>query len=205
MKKSIKAFLCLSMMAGVLAGCSSKDTGKANNNENKSTQNVEERTKKTAENTKKDVDDSIDNVMNYFKENGIAYENMQAINDMEFAAYEGRSFMMNGNNVYLYRVNSDDENMKKVLQEAKEKGKVKVRIDNKEQEYTAQVNGSYLMLYDTKGNHADLQKLFPKYQSTGVHGVDPNEDMNTSMENKEKPASTTESSDNTTPQEESAE
>ena len=40
--------------------------------------------------------------------------------------------------------------MKKLLRQAEEAGRVKVRIDNKEKEYMAQVNGTYLMLYDRK-------------------------------------------------------
>ena len=38
---------------------------------------------------------------------------------MDFAAYEGRSFMANNNRVYLYRVKSEDENMKKILKEGR--------------------------------------------------------------------------------------
>lgn len=184
MKKTVTTFACLCMMAGLLAGCSmNKDSEKAGEDVNKSAQRAVDDTKDAADKAKNDVDDSIDNVMNYFKTNGIAYENMQNIENMEFAAHEGRSFMMNGNTVYLYRVKSDDENMKKIMKEAKDNGKVKVRIDNKEQEYAAQVNGSYLMLYDTKADYSDIAKLFPKYQQTGVHGTDPNEDMNNKKTN----------------------
>lgn len=172
--------LCLCAMSGMLAGCSRQEAKDSNTGSeiNKSAQRAVENTKDAKDKASNRIDDNIDNIMTYFKDQGIAYENMQSIEDMEFAAYEGRSFMMGGKNVYLYRVKTDDSNMKKVLKEAKDKGKVKVRINNKEEEYGAQVNGSYLLLFDTNADTADLQKQFPKYQSTGVHSSDPNADMN---------------------------
>ncbi|MEG0274477.1 MAG: hypothetical protein RR690_05055 [Longicatena sp.] len=179
MKSYLKKIGCLCLMAGLLAGCSMNDTAKEDMNKvNKSTEKAADDTKKAADKAKTTTEDSIDNVMNYFTTKGIAYNNMQAIENMDFAAYEGRSFMMNDKTAYLYRVKSDDESMKKVMDEAKNNGKVKVKVDGKEQEYGAQVNGDYLLLYDTTANTADLQKAFPNYQPTGVHGSNANEDMN---------------------------
>ena len=63
---------------------------------------------------------------------------------------------------------SDDDNMKKVLKEAKDNGKVKVSINNKEQEYGAKVNGDFLFLYDTNADWNDVVTAFPNYTYAGT-------------------------------------
>ena len=65
---------------------------------------------------------------------------------------------------------SDDDNMKKVLKEAKDNGRVKVSIDNKEQEYGAKVNGDFLFLYDANQNWNDYVSAFPSYTYSGTAG-----------------------------------
>ena len=58
--------------------------------------------------------------------------------------------------------------MKKVLKEAKDNGKVKVSINNKEQEYGAKVNGDFLFLYDTNADWNDVVTAFPNYTYAGT-------------------------------------
>lgn len=156
--KKLSSIVGVTLLAmTLLAGCSSTDTSDASNAEaNKSTE-------KAKESAEKNVEDSIDNVMSFFKEQQVAVENVQPIEQMEFAAYEGKSFMVDGKNAYLYRVKTEDENMKKVMNEAKEKGKVNVSIDNEEMEYNAMVNNGYLLLYDPAGNMSALSGAFPDY------------------------------------------
>lgn len=175
MHKTIRASICLCLSIGVLTGCSINDK-KSEKRVETNTKNVVDGTKKIAKTAKDDVNDRIDNVMDYFKTKGVTYDAVQTIDDMGFAAYEGRSFVVDGKTIYLYRVKRDDPSMKKVIKEAQDKGKVRVRIDNKEQEYAAQVNGSYIMLYDSSLPKGNLQQLFPKYVANGVHGSDPNQD-----------------------------
>lgn len=179
MKTSIK--LISALMCGIvfMSGCSMNDEKDPTDGEaNKSTENA----KKSAEKT---VDDSIDNVMDFFETQQVKVENMQPIENMDFAAYEGRTFMVDGENAYLYRVKMDDENMKKVMKEAEEKGKVKVSIDNKEMEYAASVNNGYLLLYEPSASHAaTLKSTFSKYTSAGLGAtnpstLNPNEGKNT--------------------------
>lgn len=168
MKKSLK--LISAMLCGVvfMSGCSMNDSKDPTDGEaNKSTENA----KKTAEKT---VDDSIDNVMDFFEKQQVKVENMQPIENMEFAAYEGRTFTVDGGNAYLYRVKADDENMKKVMKEAEEKGKVKVSIDNKEMEYGASVNNGYLLLYEPSAKNVDiLTSTFLNYSSDGLSSTNP--------------------------------
>ena len=158
MKKQYKVMACTLSLCSMLAACSTKDDKKDNNK-------VENKVENKANTAKKDTEDSIDNMMSYFKEKGVAYDQSENIDQMDFAAYEGRSFMANNNRVYLYRVKSEDENMKKILKEAADKGKVKVNINNKESEYNAKVNGDYLLLYETNADISDVLGAFPGYRA----------------------------------------
>lgn len=153
MKKNMKIVACVLVLCSMMSACNAK----------KDVEDAKDKVENKANTAKKDVDDSIDHFMNYFKEKGVKYESDETIDQMDFAAYEGRSFMFNGSRAYLYRVKSNDENMKKVLQEAKDKGKVKVNVDNKESEYAARVNGDYLLLYDTKADMREVLNAFPGY------------------------------------------
>ena len=67
--------------------------------------------------------------------------------------------------------------MKKLLRQAEETGRVKVRIDNKEKEYMAQVNGTYLMLYDQNVKADDLQRVFPNYSQGNLQETNPYQDQ----------------------------
>lgn len=164
MEKTVKALLAAFLFTGLLQGCSmnkNETTGKENQSD---TNNV-------ANDVKDDVEDSIDNVMNFFNDKKVELENMQPIENMEFAAYEGKSFEVNGKTAYLYRVKSNDEKMKKVLKEAKDKGKVRVNIKNKEMEYNAKVNGNFLLLYDPNADMNDVLTTFEGY----TRNVTPND------------------------------
>lgn len=167
MKNIVSKAACLLLVAGLISGCSMNDKNKDNKKDDMN--KVADTSKDAANKVKGDVDDSIDNVMNYFKKEGLKFENSKNLDNIEFAAHEGRSFDMNGKTAYLYRVKSEDENMKKILKEARDNGKVKVNIDNKEQMYGAKVNGNYLLLYDAEANMNDMLTAFPNYQATGVN------------------------------------
>lgn len=166
MKNNIQKAVCIAMVMTLMGGCSMNTNKKTNEKVNE----VKESAKDHSKTARNDANDNIDNVMDYFKKEGLKFENTKALKNIDFAAYEGRSFTANGSTAYLYRVKSDDENMKKVLKEAKEKGKVKVNIDHKEQEYGAKVNGNYLFLYDTNANFNDYVTAFPNYTMGGVNG-----------------------------------
>lgn len=164
MNKQIQKAACIALLTALLGGCGMNDKKDANTKTNQ----TKEAAEKSVKDAKNKTEDSIDNVMNYFKEQGLKFENSKAITDIDFAAYEGRSFDYNGSTAYLYRVKSDDDNMKKVLKEAKDNGRVKVSIDNKEQEYGAKVNGDFLFLYDANQNWNDYVSAFPSYTYSGT-------------------------------------
>lgn len=174
MNKLLKATLTSALVASTLFGCASKDD--KTNNPNTSI-------KEDAEDVKDDVEKTIDDVMDYFKKQKVEIGNVQTIDKIDFAAYEGKSFEVNGKTAYLYRVNEKDENMKKLLQQAKDTGKVTVNINNKEQEYRTKVKGNLLMLYSSDEDMSDVIKSFDTYQN-GTRYAEPynKPDSNTNLE-----------------------
>lgn len=164
MIKNLKRILYFSLMVALMSACGMNDSEDANGSMNKTYDSA----KDSAQDAVDGVEDSIENVMNYFEGKGVKFENAKEINNMDFAAHEGRSFEYNGNTGYLYRVKSDDENMKKIIQEAKTNRKVNVNINNEEKEYGALVNGNFLFLYDQNADWKDVETAFPAYTYSGV-------------------------------------
>lgn len=188
MKKTIKLFVAVVCTLSLMTGCGNSDSKDTTDGEvNKSVENA----KDTAEKT---MDDSIDNVMTFFNDQKVKVENVKPIDKMEFAAYEGRTFTVDGNDVYLYRVKMEDENMKKVMNEAKEKGKVKVSIDNKETEYNASVNNGYLMLFNQNMDNASIKNSFDQYRAANPSTLNPSEGKQ--EENQNKPSENSQGSSN---------
>lgn len=149
--------LCLSMIALLpLQGCSMNEM-------KEDAKDVKEDVQRPVEEAKDEVEDRIDNLTAYFKEKDVELNELQTIEDIDFAADEGRSFTVDGKTVYIYRVNQDDAQMQKVIKEAKENGKVKVNITGTEMEYGARVNQDYLMLYDTSVNVDPIVSVFDSY------------------------------------------
>lgn len=109
---------------------------------------------------------TIQDMLNSFETSGIKLMNMQSIDKMEFAAHEGRMFELNGETAYLYRMNMEDASMKQLMQEAKDKGSVSVNADGSDQEYSAMVNGDYILLYKKNASIAPLDEAFKNYKPT---------------------------------------
>lgn len=159
--KHTKSWIILACAAVLtLTGCSKgndekKETnGAANQTETNPPQN---------NNTSMASNDTMDNMMTYLNGQGITMNDMKPIDKMDFAAHEGRSFSYNGNTGYLYRLKSNDESMKALLDSAKNNGTVKVSVDGKEQEYSASVNGDYLFVYQKDANMSDLVTAIGSY------------------------------------------
>ncbi len=177
MNKLLKITLTSALVVSGLFGCASKD------DKNNKSNNANTSIKEDAEDVKDDVAKTIDDVMDYFKKQKVEIGNVQTIDKIDFAAYEGKSFEVNGKTVYLYRVNDKDENMKKLIQQAKDTGKITVNINNKEQEYRAKVKGNLLMLYSSDEDMNDIIKSFDTYQN-GTRYAEPynKPESNTNLE-----------------------
>ena len=107
--KSFAAVACTLVL--IISGCSQNDSSdkKMESNANATDTNPP---KNDAANT---VNDTMDNMMSYLKDQGITIDDMKDLTDMDFAAHEGRSFSYQGNTAYLYRLKENDESMKALL------------------------------------------------------------------------------------------
>lgn len=147
-----------SLLLVTLAGCSMGN--EPEKEVEKTKDKVEEKSKDVAEDTQGTVDD----VMNYFKEKGVAYSNDKTLDNMAFAAKEGKSFMVDNQNVYVYRVDMADENMKTLINQASSHNSIMASQDGVEKQYGATVNGDYLMVYDQDAKIDDVIKQFKGYK-----------------------------------------
>lgn len=111
---------------------------------------------------------TIEDMVSYFKEKGLSFPKIANIEKIDFAAYEGKVLENNGQKAYLYRLNSQDSAMKKLMQQVREKGVANVKIDNEHKQYSAMVNGDYLLLYDQGANMSNITSVFPNFQEANV-------------------------------------
>lgn len=187
--KKVAALACAFLL--VISGCSQNDSDKkVEGNANATDTNPP---KNDAANT---VNESMDHMMNYMKENGVTLNDIKELADMDFAAHEGRSFSYEGNTAYLYRLKDSDESMKALLDSAKNTGKVKVNINGEQKDYAAAVNGNYLLIYLQEAKMDDFLKYFDSYKA-GIGGID-SSDNSGSATGKDTVGNDGNSSNNTT-------
>lgn len=156
------AFLCAGVL--LISGCSMND------NKDKQANNGTENATDTNPPQNDASNDSIDQMLNYLTSQGVNVNDMKTIDHMDFAAHEGKSFSYNGNTGYLYRLKSNDENMKALLDSAKKNGTVKVNLDGTEQDYSASVNGDYLFVYQKDADMSNLVSALAKYVPGAIPG-----------------------------------
>lgn len=167
MKQKSMILILSSMLVFTLSGCSWFDRTDKNANNNNTTNNA---TGNDA--TKNDASGSdtgktaktIQDMMNSFEEAGITFGNVRSIDDMEFAAHEGRMFDVNGERVYIYRMNLEDAQMNELMQKAMADKRVTVNRNGVDEEYNALVNNDYLLVYGSNASIAPLDELFTTYR-----------------------------------------
>ena len=106
---------------------------------------------------------TIQDMMNSFDTAGITYDNMTEIENMDFAAHEGRMFDLNGERVYLYRMNMEDEKMSDMMKKANDEGVVTINNNGVDEEYSALVNNDYMMVYRKGAMISPLDTTFNGY------------------------------------------
>lgn len=109
-------------------------------------------------------EEKLSDLMTYLKDNGIKYENDETLNNFDFAAKEGMSFTVDGEKVYVYRVDTQNEMMNSLMQQAAQSNTVSASRDGVEKKYGASVNGTYLLIYDLESKVNNLLDGFQKYQ-----------------------------------------
>lgn len=176
--KSWKRFATAAcMLLLIVSGCSQQESNdKTQSNANATETNPPQN---DAANT---VNETMDNMMNYLQEQGVKLEDMKTLDDMDFAAHEGRSFTYQGNTAYLYRLKENDKSMKALLESAKNNGTVKVNINGKSEDYAAAVNGNYLLIYQKETKMDDFIQLFDTYQA-GIGGIDTSDQSGSATDN----------------------
>lgn len=154
------ASLSLVLLLAMMSGCGSdKKDDSTNNNANATDTN------KPQNNAGEKATETMNNMVSYLKEKGMELSDMADIDQMDFAAHEGKRFSYKGSPMYLYRLKSNDESMKALLDSAKNTGNVKVNIDGKERNYKASVNGDYLLVYENGDTIQDFIEIFGTYSA----------------------------------------
>ncbi len=174
--KALAAMACALML--IISGCSKNNDGDKKMESNANATD----TKKPQNDAANTVNETMDNMMTYFKDQGLTLDDMKDLTDMDFAAHEGRSFSYQGNTAYLYRLKENDESMKALLDSAKNTGTVKVNINGEKKDYAASVNGNYLLVYLKDAKMDDLLKQFDSYKA-GIGGIKNSDSSNSATDN----------------------
>ena len=130
----------------LLASCG--DASKISEDMKKTADDAAEKVKNEADKAGEAGKKTLDGIMQYLQENDIKITQAEKIDDIPFAAYDGRSVNINGSMVYLYRIDTEDESMKQIISQIKEDGTVYVEKDGQKQQYNGFVYQDYLLLYD---------------------------------------------------------
>ena len=172
MKQKTMILILSSMLVFTLSGCSWFDRTDKNANNNNTTINATGNDASKNDASKNDASGSdagktaktLQDMMNSFEESGVTFGNVTPINDMEFAAHEGRMFDVNGERVYIYRMNLEDAQMNELMQKAMADKRVTVNRNGVDEEYNALVNNDYLLVYGSNASIAPLDELFTQYR-----------------------------------------
>lgn len=156
MKKLNLLMLSLFMTVSLL-GCSRKSEPMKKDN------TVEKDVKKGVDKAERKTEKTLDDLMNYMKGEGVTYSEDKKINDINWGAREGRSFMYDNQNVYIYEVDTKDQKVAELLRQAKENNRVTASQNGQNMQYGAAVNGNYLMIYDKEAQLDQLVEIFKKY------------------------------------------
>lgn len=158
--KPMLAILCCLLAAG---GCSTVE--EAEEDVKKTTEDVAESLQKGVGKSVKDSEKTLDDMMEYLEGQGVELTHAAKLDSIEFAAYDGRCFEVDGNMVYLYRIDTEDEQMKQMMSQLKKTGRVQVQKDGQTMEYNGVCKDDYLLLYDTNTQIANLPDIMDRYSS----------------------------------------
>ena len=139
--------LCLSML---LSGCSWFGQNEVTQEDLSANQPV-----KTSE---------MKDMFSYFDQQGLEYDNAKDMEVVDINAHEGKAFEYQGNPVYLYRMNMQDEKISSWMKEIKNSGKVTINQNGTDESYDALINGEYLMVTKQGTDLNKLSEAFKKYE-----------------------------------------
>ena len=90
---------------------------------------------------------TVADYMDVLKKGGMTFKDELEITDINFPAHEGRQFMMNDEQFYLYRVDSTNADVKNMLDEIDKNGYVTTTQDGKEGKKYAYRLGDFVLIY----------------------------------------------------------
>lgn len=90
---------------------------------------------------------TVSEYMNALKTGGMIFMDEKDITDFNFAAYEGKEFMMDNQQFYLYRVNSTNADVSKMLEDIDKNGYVTTMQDGTETKKYAHRLGDFVLIY----------------------------------------------------------
>ena len=91
---------------------------------------------------------TVDDMMAHLREMQEDIQQEEVIEDIPFAAYDGRSFQVEGNTMYLYRINAQDADMKRVIEQLQQDNMVNVECNGQKMQYSGALYEDYLLLYE---------------------------------------------------------
>lgn len=155
MKKTITLLLLSVLFAGC-ACMNSTDTGPQTNTPS-TPSNPSDNTNPPSNTTQRGT---LEDLMSYFKNEGITFDRMDEIENIDFGAHEGKLLEYNGETLYLYRLNPDRYENQNWYNDIKTNGLVTVNLDGEDKQFYASVNGDYLLVYDMNTDMTDIETLF---------------------------------------------
>lgn len=106
----------------------------------------------------------IQDLLDEFENNDIMLENINEVDSVDFASKEGRTFDLNGETMYLYRLNNQDAKYQTTIDQINEYGSVILNSNGVDEEYSALLNQDYLLLYKMNSDISPLDEVFSSYK-----------------------------------------
>ncbi len=156
--KQMKLVCALFACSLIFFGCANQEKSVE-----KSIEDTTEKAKDTMDDAVNESEKNIEDLMQYLKEaqNGIDQE--EVIEDIPFAAYEGRSFLANGKQMYLYYIDTADADMQRLAQQLQADSIVNVERNGQKMQYKGMLDGDYLLLYDLDTDASALEEAIHQY------------------------------------------
>ncbi len=151
MKRITTICAALALTLG-LAACG--DASQMEQDVKKTVDDTAEKARDAGEQVMDDSKRTLDDMMDHLRENQTGIDQEEAIDDIPFAAYDGRSFQVEGNTLYLYRIDPEDEEMKRISEQLALDSMVNVERNGQKMQYNGTLYEDYLLLYEP-GVNAD--------------------------------------------------
>lgn len=150
-----KQLIVLFTLLVLLSGCSMQGDG----GNVSSTSNTTTSTSTMNESNDNSIS-SIWGMMDYLGNQGFNYSGVSEITDLNDGYKYGMSFNHDGGNYQLYQYDDTNDEMKTILENAKETNKVQMKVNGEYVEVPAYVHNGYILVYPEGINHSDIEKYF---------------------------------------------